>query len=142
MLPGKAASTEVMYGLIKRNAEMMFTGSLIRPTEFPNKGVKKIRVHTLRSHIFTSCYYTENYDPNEDFCLTQDSVHCNQKQRSVTYPYEMIYRQGVLHSFGYTVTSYLPLSIRLTTATTKHRYIYLLRPSKQLVINIKFVTKK
>ena len=141
MLPGKAASTEVMYGLIKRNAEMMFTGSLIRPTEFPNKGVKKIRVHTLRSHIFTSCYYTENYDPNEDFCWTQDRVHCNQKHRYVTYLYGLIYRQGVSHSFGYTLT-YLPLSIKLTTATTKHRYIYLLRPSKQLVINIKFVTKK
>ena len=139
MLPGKAAATYVMYGLIKRNAEINFTGPLIRPTEFPNTGVEKI---TLRTHICTSCYYTEKYDPNEDFCWTQDRVHCNQKQRSVTYPYEMIYRQGVLHSFGYTVTSYLPLSIRLTTATTKHRYIYLLRPSKQLVINIKLVTKK
>ena len=138
MLPGKATATYVKYGLIKRNAEMNFTGPLIRPMEFPNTGVEKI---TLRTHICTSCYYSENYDPNEDFCWTQDRVHWNQKHRYVTYLYGMIYRQGVSHSFGYTVT-YLPLSIKLTTATTKRRYIYLLRPSKQLVINIKLVTKK
>ena len=57
MLPGKAASTEVMYGLIKRNAEMMFTGSLIRPTEFPNKGVKKSGctpyAHRYLHHVIT-----------------------------------------------------------------------------------------